>query len=1233
MTMECSGCGQQLAEGAFCPFCAATASDPAQLKVQQAPAPSQGDQIVAIPERFVSGTLFANRYRVVHRLGTGGIGEVYRATDTRLEQTVALKFLYPTSLEDGRALERFRDEARLARRVAHGGVCRIFDFGTAEGLAYVAMEFIEGENLASVRKRMGRLSRERAREIALELCAGLGAIHEEGILHRDLKPANVMLDDQGRVRILDFGLAVRTEVLSGPEAASGTPAYRSPEQAAGLEATARSDLYSLGLILWELWTGEFLHPRDRREPTLLSSRVQGVDPALDRIVSRCLDFDPHRRPASAEAVAAALRETLTLQPGLAPRALLAADRTQLEIDPASLGELMESFGGQRAWDGQGSLWIFERAWDAVSFAVALRAQLETSHPLRLVLDVQEVELRLRQSAGTGMMAVVGDAAATARALLERAHPGQTLLTSPACRLARRGGRAVVGAEGLVWRSHGRYQLAGSDAPVEVFEVGQEDQAPLTAPKGAVASVQDQSGVLLLGWRPAPGVTVPHRPNFRIERRLGEGGFGEAWLVRHQKTGERRVFKFCFDGSRLRGLRREITLFRLLKEELGDRDDIARVLDWNLEEAPYFIESEYTSGGDLAEWAEEQGGIDRVPLEQRLELIAQVADALAAAHSVGVLHKDVKPGNILITPARDGGFKARLADFGVGLALDRDRLLAAGITVDGFTTGETGKSSDSASGTRLYMAPEVLEGRPPTLQADVYALGVVLYQVVVGQLGRAVAPGWREGIEDPLLVEDLAATLHGTPENRLANATELAARLRTLDERRAAVQEEARREKRRLRLEGLARRRRLYWMAAAAALMLLVAMGSLTGWALHEKRKEADARREAEAVTKFLTELFDIADPFSQRSIGTVVPELSVVQLLELGADRLDTAFLEEPHIRAQLLHKLAKIFMGLGQLQQAQELFESSLAIREEVYGKEHLKVAETLGELGFLLDEAGKLGASENNLRRALRIRQKHLPPDHLDIAESKQGLAAALWRAGFYEEAESLHRSALDTRRKVLGVDHYDIAESLNNLAVLLYDLGEFAESEQLLREGLSVARRVLGENHPDVATVIYNIANTLVSQGIYIEAERLYHKSIAMNQRLVGPSSYKVAIDRTSLAHLLVVCGRIQEAEETIQQAHQVLLNTLSRDHWRNSYAEAIRARILVAKGSFEEAEPVLQENFTRVADVRGPTSAETRHVLKYLVDLYEAWDKPEEAAKYRALWIEAGGRPEGTDRAHR
>ena len=995
--MSCATCGRDLPEGPPCPNCLKTSDNPSpgsktRVLTPEAPEPPhQGEPRQA--ERFAPGDLFAGRYRIMHRLGAGGMGEVYRAEDTRLSQTIALKFLYETVRDTRSALSRFREEARLARRVSHSGVCRIFDFGEAEGLAYVAMEHIEGENLASLRRRVGRPSPERALEIALEICRGLGAIHDQGILHRDLKPANVMLDDKGKARILDFGLAALADTVTGADVRSGTPAYMSPEQAEGHEVTVRSDLYSLGLVLWELWTGERLKSHERKTPPWISTKVAGVDSAIDRIVACCLALDPAHRPASAESVLAGLQQSMAVESGPVLRTVVTFDPPTLASDPADgTRVLLESFGGREIWDAKGGLWIFERPWDAVSCVVAWREEATREAPsggARIAMEVSEVEFHVRRpgEAGQGALALKGDAAPLARNLLTLAQPGQTLLSAHASQLARRGGRAVEGGGGLVWLCHGRYMIPGMEEPAEIFEVGLKGQAPLEPPVSTESAPRALDSRVLTGWRPAPGAVLPRRPSFRIERRVGEGGFGEVWLARHEKTGERRVFKFCFDAARLRGLRREITLFRLLKEELGDREDIARVLDWNLDEAPFFIESEYTAGGDLMEWAEEQGGIDKVPLEERLELVAQVADALAAAHSVGVLHKDVKPGNLLITTDLNGGFKARLADFGVGLATDKERLAAVDFTVAGMTTLNTEGNGDSASGTRLYLAPEVLEGRPPTVQADIYALGVVLYQMVVGQLGRAVAPGWRDGIDDPLLAEDLTAALHGDPAYRLEGARELAMRLRSLEERRAEAQKAAEREReeeeRQRMLAEAARRRQRYRVGFALGLALLSVMAVFTSWALAERKKEAAARREAEKMMDFLVDLFDIVDPYSNNATDVVVPDLSVVELLERGTERLQSAFEEEPRIQARLLHKLGSVFEGLGEWNRAEELFERSLAMRVELLGKDHLEVAESLDALGYL-GSKGAPSESERHLRRALEIRRRDLPADHPDIAES---------------------------------------------------------------------------------------------------------------------------------------------------------------------------------------------------------------------------------------------------------
>jgi serine/threonine protein kinase len=245
--------------------------------------------------RFPPGTLLAQRYRVVSLLGRGGMGEVYRANDLLLGQTVALKFLPAQWTSHETTLARFRNEVRIARQVSHPNVCRVYDIGEAEGSTYLSMEYVDGEDLASLLRRIGRLPQDKALEIARQLCAGVAAAHDKGVVHRDLKPGNIMLDGKGQLRITDFGLAgVAGEVK---DIRSGTPAYMAPEQRAGQEVTACSDIYSLGMVLHEVFTGSH-SSADSSHPDLA--------PEVDRVIRRCLAEDPAKRPASALQVAAAL---------------------------------------------------------------------------------------------------------------------------------------------------------------------------------------------------------------------------------------------------------------------------------------------------------------------------------------------------------------------------------------------------------------------------------------------------------------------------------------------------------------------------------------------------------------------------------------------------------------------------------------------------------------------------------------------------------------------------------------------------------------------------------------------------------------------------------------------------------------------------------------------------------------------------------------------------------------
>ena len=246
--------------------------------------------------RFLPGAVLAQRYRIVSLLGRGGMGEVYRATDLLLGQPVALKFLPPATARDEAALARFRNEVRIARQVSHPNVCRVYDIGEAEGLVFLSMEYVDGEDLASLLRRIGHLPQDKALEIVRKLCAGLAAAHDKGVIHRDLKPANIMLDSQGQVRVMDFGLAAFT--VEARDVRSGTPAYMAPEQKAGRAVTARSDIYSLGVVVHEVYTG--------KRPSEKGSSKAELDPAVAVVIERCLAEDPQKRPASALAVVAAL---------------------------------------------------------------------------------------------------------------------------------------------------------------------------------------------------------------------------------------------------------------------------------------------------------------------------------------------------------------------------------------------------------------------------------------------------------------------------------------------------------------------------------------------------------------------------------------------------------------------------------------------------------------------------------------------------------------------------------------------------------------------------------------------------------------------------------------------------------------------------------------------------------------------------------------------------------------
>ena len=331
--MRCPACQRDVANSSrYCPECGA-AIDASRTRTLNAAAAEPWLPSDALDgAQFVPGTMLADRYRIVGLLGRGGMGEVYRAEDLKLSQTVALKFLPKAVTHHPDRLAGFHQEVRLARQVSHPNVCRVHDIGETGGQHFLSMEYIDGEDLASLLRRIGRLPSDKALELARQVCAGLAAAHDRTILHRDLKPANVLIDGRGRAHLADFGLAnLAGERKDVPEIA-GTPGYMAPEQLEGREATTRTDVYALGLVLYEMFTGKRALATDGATLIHPSMLVPDLDPAIEHVILRCLERDPARRPASVNAVAAAL-------PGGSPlAAALAAGETPSPDMVAAAGE-------------------------------------------------------------------------------------------------------------------------------------------------------------------------------------------------------------------------------------------------------------------------------------------------------------------------------------------------------------------------------------------------------------------------------------------------------------------------------------------------------------------------------------------------------------------------------------------------------------------------------------------------------------------------------------------------------------------------------------------------------------------------------------------------------------------------------------------------------------------------------------------------------------------------------
>lgn len=487
--------------------------------------------------------------------------------------------------------------------------------------------------------------------------------------------------------------------------------------------------------------------------------------------------------------------------------------------------------------------LFPRPSEGVRFAVLflfrIRETRSTEDNLQVPrLAVANGEILVEREEDTGRALVIrGFPCETATALLTLAEPGQILTNRSVHDNARAllGGREACVNGQLVWLDHGHYIFQAFEHPMEVCEVGDDSGlSPLHPPRDvefARRSISpDQEAIL--GWRPAIGNEIPTSPEWVLTEKLGAGGFGEVWRAARRSDGAKRVFKFCFRADRVRSLKREATLFRIMKDRLGPHSNIVRIYDVFFERPPFYLSMEDVHGLDLAKWCESNSSDPRFSEAIRLEILAKVADALHAAHDAGVIHRDIKPSNILVLGSLEDpeSINIKLSDFGIG-QVDSDQIVS-GLIGLGFTETLSRTELTSGSGSRIYMAPELLIGKESSIRSDIYSLGIVLYQILLGDCNRPLTVDWARDIEDPILLEDLRGCLSGKASERFSSAQELAIRLRSVPERRVS------RIRNQLRSQIDHRRKRLLRGATLVA-ALAIGLSAMLGYGLRKASIERE----------------------------------------------------------------------------------------------------------------------------------------------------------------------------------------------------------------------------------------------------------------------------------------------------------------------------------------------------------------------------------------------------------
>ncbi len=660
-----------------------------------------------------------------------------------------------------------------------------------------------------------------------------------------------------------------------------------------------------------------------------------------------------------------------------------------------------------------------------------------------------------------------------------------------------------------------------------------------------------------------GDPLPLRTGWRIGPRLGAGRTGVIHLAQTEQ-GEARAIKFATGEGGLRGLKREIALTRYIREVKPDLEDVAQVIDWNLSQPPVFLELPHFPDGHLGQWAGARGSLATMDLQARIGLCTRLCEAVAGLHEIGIIHKDLKPENLY--PVCDGESQWRivLADLGAGGALSSPRLSELGLT---FSIAADTASSPRA-GSLLYLAPEVIAGEAPTQRSDVFALGVLLYQLVVGDLRRSLAPGWEADVDDELLREDIALAAASNPLRRDIDARTLAQRLHTLAARHEqlehershalAVQQQAR------QLAALKQKRR--W--------LLAGMGVLTAFlalSLWQQVRVQNARDAAEAASRVAHENAAIADAvnrfFNQDVLGSASPyaqdgnhEPTIREAVDHAVMRIDERLRDQPVVEASVRMTIGQVYGEMMQIAKAIEQERRAVTLYEKHLGLDDPRTQQGRYRLATDLTDDSRFDEARRIIDTTDAWRRKTGGADVETTLLSYR--ASCYWhiRREEYAAGQSACEGAIASQLALNADDRNALVKARANLAVLHSRDGRFAQAEEQFVEIEKDFRALGDQDSPTRLRFSYLHGMNLLELARYAEAAQTLGAAYRGSVAALGADNPHTLEIQMGLARLHVMRAHHAQAVPLLQHAYAAYARQFGEDsHYTLDARNALQAAL--------------------------------------------------------------------------